>query len=89
MESNLKRNKKKFLTKSLSLLSVFLVACSNVKYKGEMKGNNRGAVNEIIIFADLSETVRMKSKISKPYSLEHKIDIGLPEYAETGLEIQF
>ena len=54
-----------------------------------MKGNNRGAVNEIIIFADLSETVRMKSKISKPYSLEHKIDIGLPEYAETGLEIQF
>jgi hypothetical protein len=73
--------------KSLILL-LSLCSCTNLQYKGEVKGNERGAVNEIEIASDLSETFKLKSKVKKPHSYDWAIST-LPDYVETGIEISF
>lgn len=83
-----KRKKRKHLLKNLSLCSIFLISCSNIHYKGELKVNNRGAINEMVIFANLTDNVIIKSKISQPYTIQ-KMYLDLPEYTETSLEIKF
>jgi hypothetical protein len=74
--------------KSLTILLLSLCSCSNIQYKGELKGNDRGAVNEIVIASDLTETIKLKSKVRTPHSYDWAVK-GMPDYAETGLEISF
>lgn len=73
--------------KSLILL-LSLCGCSNIQYKGELKGNDRGAINEVEIASDLTDTIKLKSKVRTPYSYSWT-GKGIPDYAETGLEISF
>jgi hypothetical protein len=74
--------------KSLVVLLLSLCACTNIKYKGELKGNDRGAINEVTIVSDLTETIKLKSKVRSPHSYDWAVK-GMPDYAETGIEISF
>lgn len=76
------------IRKSLIILLVSLSSCSNIEYKGKLKGDERGAINEIEIVSDLTETIKLKSKIKTPYSYSWTSE-GIPDYAETGIEINF
>jgi hypothetical protein len=33
--------------------------------------------------------VNIKGKVAQPYISEHSMDVGMPDYGETGLEILF
>lgn len=85
--SAIKRRKQKMKIKSLVLLLSFC-ACTNIEYKGKIVGNERGAINEVEIASDLTETIKLKSKVKTPYSYSWT-GRGIPDYAETGLEINF
>jgi len=37
----------------------------------------------------ISETVNIKGKVAQPYISNHSMDVGMPDYGETGLEILF
>lgn len=37
----------------------------------------------------LSETINIKGKVAQPYISDHSMDVGMPDYGETGLEILF
>jgi hypothetical protein len=37
----------------------------------------------------ISETVNIKGKAAQPYISNHTMDVGMPDYGETGLEILF
>lgn len=37
----------------------------------------------------ISDRVNIKGKVAQPYISHHSIDIGMPDYGETGLEILF
>lgn len=37
----------------------------------------------------ISDTVNIKGKMAQPYISQHSIDVGMPDYGETGLEILF
>jgi hypothetical protein len=73
--------------KSLVLL-LSLCGCSNIQYKGELKGNDRGAINEVVIASDLTDTIKLKSKVRTPHSYNWAVKT-FPDYAETGIEINF
>jgi hypothetical protein len=74
--------------KNLVLLSFILCGCNSIKYKGEVKGNERGAVNEIEIASHINDRIKLKSKVRTPYAYSWT-GKGIPDYAETGLEINF
>lgn len=86
--STLRKKIKKMKRKSLVALLLSLCACTNIKYKGELKGNDRGAINEVTIASDLTETIKLKSKVRTPHSYDWTVK-GMPDYAETGIEISF
>lgn len=70
------------------ILLLSICGCSNIQYKGELKGGDRGAINEVEIVSDLTETVKLKSKVRTPHHYNWAVK-SFPDYAETGLEISF
>lgn len=79
-------------------LFIFLFGCEHlnkIKVNGEITGtkysNQQFTKGKHIISATypLSETVNIKSKVAQPYISDHSMDVGMPDYGETGLEILF
>ena len=77
---------------------LLLGACQNlnkIQVKGEVVGSKCGSSKIIggkhMITATypVSENLRIKGKIAQPYIIEQSMDIGLPNYGETSLEILF
>ena len=75
----------------LSLSSVLLLnSCENLRTSGNFSGDENKASNDIHFEYQLSENVKIKSKISQPYDYENNsIDKFFPEYGETSLSIEF
>jgi hypothetical protein len=82
----------------LVLLAILLAGCENlskIETKGEITGtrysNQQFTRGKHIISATypLSETVNIKGKVAQPYISNHSMDVGMPDYGETGLEILF
>jgi hypothetical protein len=80
------------------LLFLILTGCEHlnkIKVKGEVTGtrysNQQFTKGKHIISATypLSETVNIKGKVAQPYISDHSMDVGMPDYGETGLEILF
>lgn len=70
------------------ILLLSLCGCVNIEYKGNIKSDERGAINEVEIVSDLTETFKLKSKVRTPHSYSWT-GTGIPDYAETGLEMSF
>jgi len=77
---------------------LILTACQNlskIRVKGEVSGikcgNSKiiGGKHMITAIYPLSDRLQIKGKIAQPYTLEQSMDIGLPNYGETSLEILF
>ena len=86
------------INKLLLLLFIFLFGCEHldkIQVKGEVTGtkysNQQFTKGKHIISAiyPLSETINIKGKMAQPYISNHSIDIGMPDYGETSLEILF
>ena len=66
-----------------------------IEVKGEVTGtkysNQQFTKGKHIISATypLSENVNIKGKMAQPYISNHSMDVGMPDYGETGLEILF
>jgi hypothetical protein len=66
-----------------------------VQVKGEVTGTRYSSQQftkgKHIISATypLSERVNIKGKVAQPYISNHSMDVGMPDYGETGLEILF
>lgn len=79
-------------------LILFIIGCEHIdkiQIKGEVTGtkysNQQFTKGKHIMSATypLSEKVNIKSKMAQPYISKHSMDVGMPDYGETGLEILF
>jgi hypothetical protein len=77
---------------------ILITSCEHlnkIKVKGEVTGtrysNQQFTKGKHIISATypLSETVNIRGKVAQPYISDHSMDVGMPDYGETGLEILF
>lgn len=85
--------------KKLLIIPVLLISSCNhfdkIQIRGEITGtrysNQQFTKGKHIISATypISDTINIKGKIAQPYISNHSIDIGMPDYGETGLEILF
>lgn len=85
--------------KKLLIIPLILVtSCEHlnkIKVQGEVTGtrysNQQFTKGKHIISATypLSDTVNIKGKVAQPYISDHSMDVGMPDYGETGLEILF
>jgi hypothetical protein len=82
----------------LILLLLQNVGCQHldkIQIKGEVTGTRYSTQQftkgKHIISAiyPLSETINIKGKVAQPYISNHSMDVGMPDYGETGLEILF
>jgi hypothetical protein len=79
----------------LLLLNVGCQHLDKIQVKGEVTGtkysNQQFTKGKHIITAiyPLSERVNIKGKVAQPYISNHSMDVGMPDYGETGLEILF
>jgi len=80
------------------LILLLNVACEHlekVDIRGEVTGTRYSSQQftrgKHIISATypISETVNIKGKVAQPYISNHSVDVGMPDYGETGLEILF
>jgi hypothetical protein len=68
---------------------------NKIQVKGEVTGTKYSSQQftkgKHIISAiyPLSETINIKGKVAQPYISDHSMDVGMPDYGETGLEILF
>jgi len=82
--------KKLILKKFLVIINlIFFVSCSNLKIGGNLQGNEQKVSNDLIFTYSLHENLNFKSRISKPYNYKNNLDVGIPEYAESGLFFDF
>jgi hypothetical protein len=86
------------MNKLFFLLFIFLFGCEHldkIQVRGEVTGtrysNQQFTKGKHIISAtySLSERVNIKGKVAQPYISNHSMDVGMPDYGETGLEILF
>jgi hypothetical protein len=86
--------------KKLLLIPILILinSCEHlekIEVKGEVTGtkysNQQFTKGKHVISATypLSETVNIKGKMAQPYISNHSVDVGMPDYGETGLEILF
>jgi hypothetical protein len=77
---------------------ILITSCSNlnkIQVRGEITGTKYSSQQftkgKHIISATypLSETVNIKGNVAQPYISDHSMDVGMPDYGETGLEILF
>ena len=75
-----------------------LSGCSHlekIQIRGEITGtrysNQQFTKGKHIISAiyPISDRVNIKGKMAQPYISNHSMDVGMPDYGETGLEILF
>ncbi len=86
------------MKKLLIIPLILITSCEHlnkIKVKGEVTGtrysNQQFTKGKHIISATypLSETVNIRGKVAQPYISDHSMDVGMPDYGETGLEILF
>ena len=86
--------------KKLLLIPILILTNScehleKIEVKGEVTGtkysNQQFTKGKHVISAryPLSDRVNIKGKMAQPYISNHSIDVGMPDYGETGLEILF
>ena len=84
--------------KKLLIILIALSSCQNlskIQVKGEVSGVKTGSSkiiggkHMITAIYPLSDRLRVKGKIAQPYFIEQRMDVGLPNYGETSLEILF
>lgn len=85
--------------KKLLILQILLVnSCHHldkIQVRGEVTGTRYSSQQftkgKHIISATypLSETINIKGKVAQPYISHHSMDVGMPDYGETGVEILF
>jgi hypothetical protein len=85
----------KFLLLLLLLLFTGCGHLDKIQIKGEVTGtkysNQQFTKGKHVITATypLSDRVNIKGKVAQPYISNHSMDVGMPDYGETGLEILF
>jgi hypothetical protein len=86
------------MLKIFFIIILLITGCQNlekIKIRGEITGTRYSSQQftkgKHIISAiyPLSETVNIKGKVAQPYISHHSMDVGMPDYGETGLEILF
>jgi hypothetical protein len=87
------------MKKLLIVPMLFLInSCEHldkIQVRGEVTGtkysNQQFTKGKHVISAiyPLSERVNIKGKMAQPYISNHTMDVGMPDYGETGLEILF
>jgi len=86
---------KKILIIPIILLINSCEHLDKVQVKGEVTGTRYSSQQftkgKHIISATypLSKRVNIKGKVAQPYISNHSMDVGMPDYGETGLEILF
>jgi len=82
----------------MMLLLLQNVGCEHlnkIQIKGEITGTRYSSQQftrgKHIISATypISDRLNIKGKTAQPYISNHSVDIGMPDYGETGLEILF
>ena len=90
-------SKLKIMIKYILILILF-TGCEHlnkIEVKGEVTGtkysNQQFTKGKHVISAryPLSENVNIKGKMAQPYISQHSMDVGMPDYGETGLEFLF
>jgi hypothetical protein len=80
------------------LLTLFTFGCKHldkIQIKGEVTGtkysNQQFIKGKHVIIATLplNDRINIKGKMAQPYISQHSMDVGMPDYGETGLEILF
>jgi hypothetical protein len=56
---------------------------------GNLAGDENKATNDLVFTYSLHENLNFKSRISKPYYYKNNLDVGIPEYAESGIFFEF
>lgn len=72
----------------LAIISVLIPACSHFELSGNLAGNDRGARNQVEIVNNWAPNLKLRSKISQPYSFNDKI-FSIPDYSEHSMEFYF
>ncbi len=89
------KKKIQLITILLLLLNAGCEHLNKIQVKGEVTGtkysNQQFTKGKHIISATypISETINIKGKVAQPYISNHSMDVGMPDYGETGLEILF
>jgi hypothetical protein len=80
------------------LLLILLTSCSHLEkidLNGEVTGtrysNQQFTKGKHVMSAryPISDSVNIKGKVAQPYIGSHSVDIGMPDYGETSVEILF
>jgi len=83
---------------TLMLLLLQNVGCQHldkIQVKGEITGTRYSSQQftkgKHVISATypVTDRINIKGKMAQPYISNHSMDIGMPDYGETGLEILF
>ena len=87
------------MNKLILMISILSMnGCSHldkIQVKGEVTGTRYSSQQFVkgkhIISATypVSDNVNIKGKMAQPYISNHSIDVGMPDYGETGIEILF
>lgn len=89
------KKKMQLIAISLLLLNAGCEHLDKIKVRGEITGTRYSSQQftrgKHIMSATypISETVNIKGKVAQPYISNHSMDVGMPDYGETGLEILF
>jgi len=59
---------------------------TGTKYSSQQFTKGKHVISAIY---PISERINVKGKVAQPYISNHSMDIGMPDYGETGLEILF
>jgi hypothetical protein len=79
-------------------MCLILTSCEHlnkIKVNGEVTGTRYSSQqftkgrHVISATYPISETINIKGKVAQPYISNHSMDVGRPDYGETGLEILF
>lgn len=77
---------------------LLLTSCEHmnkIQIKGEVTGtkysNQQFIKGKHVITAryPINERINIKGKMAQPYISQHSVDVGMPDYGETSLEILF
>jgi hypothetical protein len=86
---------KKILIIPILLLINSCEHLDKIKLNGEVTGtrysNQQFTKGKHVMSAryPISDTINIKGKVAQPYIGSHSVDIGMPDYGETSVEILF
>ena len=79
----------------LLLLNAGCQHLNKIQVKGEIAGTRYSSQqftkgkHVISAIYPVTERINIKGKMAQPYISNHSMDVGMPDYGETGLEILF